>query len=122
MRLEHLIAVAMLLPGCGNAPANRDDLNRERSERIDNHVRLQSRVEDMDARIRELERELEFTKKQVARTGAATTARRDVSDLALKAQLKQMSADGVCGQEPPARLPNGGVIIRNRECTEADLQ
>lgn len=112
----------MLMSGCGKAPATRDDLNRERSERIDNHVRLQSSVEDLEGRMRELERELEFTKKQVARTGAAAPTSRDMSRLALKAQLKQMSADGVCGQEPPAQLPNGGVIIRNRECTEADLR
>ena len=76
----------------------------------------------MERRIRELESDLEFTKKQVARSNGETPPVRKVTDLALKAQLKQMSADGVCGHEPPARLPNGGVIIRNRECTEADLR
>ena len=122
MRLAVLV-IALGLAGCDAGPASRGDLKQERQERLDVEDALRGEIRSLADRVDRLERE-----KRVASThqppqrAVSAPAPDRTAELALRAQLKQMTADGVCGQEPPTRLDNGGVILRNRECTKADLR
>ncbi|MGB3844280.1 MAG: hypothetical protein WA940_00285 [Sphingopyxis sp.] len=115
---------AALMAGCDGAPATRGDLERETADRINNHVKLQSKVEDMELKIKLLREEIEFTQRQLAKLGEVKSRSSGTSlqELSLKAQLKDMTARGACGQYPPEPIPGGGVFLRNKECTAKDLQ
>lgn len=125
--MKHTAALAFALctlpfiAGCDIGPASRGDLKQERSERLDTDDALRSELRSLADRVERLEREQRVASR-VSSPVAITVPPNGTAQLALKAQLKDVSARGVCGQEPPERLPGGGMIIANRECTEADLR
>lgn len=121
--MKILFALPLLaLSACDSGPASRGDLKQERQERLDVEDALRGEVRSLADRVDRLERERRVAAAYTPPRPASAPVPDRTAELALKAQLKQMTADGVCGQEPPTRLDNGGIIIRNRECTKADLR
>lgn len=120
LRFGIVVLAALCLTACDGAPSTKGDLKQEREERLDTDDALRGELRSLADRVERLEIEKRMADKHPAQAPAA--AESQTSKLLLKAQLKQMTAEGACGQEPPERLPNGGVIFRNSECTEKDLR
>lgn len=120
-RIVGAIAIALSLTACDNRPATVADLKAEAAERRDFDDAAMQEIRILRDRIERLEIDKRMAEKYPA-ASPIQTAPDDTARLALRAQLKQMTAEGVCGQDPPAPTGTGGVIIRNRECTEKDLR
>lgn len=105
--------------------SNHEKLKQERTERIDAVQVAYSDVSKMDLRIADLERKIKFTEGDLARTAKAHDNLVDTFNNNVRIEneeaIKRMTARGACGTET-VYPETGGVVIRNRQCTKADLR
>ncbi len=127
MRLAALAALA-ILAGCNDFPRARSEAEiRNIAEDV-----ADDRARQLEARIGDLETELQAAKADSARINRFALAISDSLDRLRNtfnhnvdqsnaAKVRQLTASGACGQEW-VRLTDGASVWRNRECTAKDLR
>ena len=105
--------------------SNHEKLGKERQERIVAVQKAEARSHDLEARLATLEESLKGTQETIGMTAAAVDeVSSRVSNNARVANenaVKDMTAAGACGKET-VYFKDGGLAIRNKECTVKDLK
>lgn len=104
---------------------NHEKLQKERAERINEIVKVDQKIGDLETRIIGLERKMEFAEGDIARSTKVQdriveTFNKNV-DMDNRQSVREMTARGACGTER-VDFEDGGWTIRNKECTLKDLR
>lgn len=123
------IIALLLLAGCGEASSDSDqieaDLHEVRSQAAGNRADIDRLEADLEARLEVLEKAHDNLVEIVSHNADIANQNANVISENAKAanqnSLRDMTRRGACGTESVS-LPNGGVVLRNKECTEKDMR